>query len=666
MQTPKRNSDVDFSDVFGGPPRRSSVNSSEEGEEEVPSSSCPWPPVFGEDNNNNNININNNSGGSRRRYQQQQQHQHSRNNSSSSSYFYDDIFGGEESPRKRDSKEFFTRTVLSPTPPLPLPLSVASSSLPAAFSLPTKLSKGADLPAFGSPTRTRSPLNDTFATSNVLAPTSDSHLSRNDTKPPYRQSLLSKEFSDMSIPDKAADKESSNMKQDKSSIPEVLASAGNGQFHFSIYKWASKGVPLVMPLRADRNSRKFKLERCSSAKEWIVNEITTENDDSPREFSASSSTKNRKQDWSTTSTTNRNAADSHQIVEQVASAKAELQPLSSIQTVFKDVGAESSTHSIIQTGFSSKTDTASEIQKLKSKPLHSLFNESDQKQDRDEMTKSKRGEENKTKSTKKKSSTIFNVAVNQKNQEENTTPLKGIGHSKANSQQGSSSLGENMGKSRAKGKVKEFVRIFNQEAVTKPNVDTKSRVQESDCKERGDLRTKNEVEGYPVQSKKESSTTEINNESANNLSQQDDISESAIPDISFTVIGDKDESCHENFTVQVLDQDENEVSQNQAKQEFQVIENKIRQWSKGKEGNIRSLLSTLQHVLWQGSGWKPVPLVDIIEGNGVKRAYQRALLCLHPDKLQQKGASSHQKYTAEKVFDILQEAWSQFNVVGAL
>lgn len=49
-----------------------------------------------------------------------------------------------------------------------------------------------------------------------------------------------------------------------------------------------------------------------------------------------------------------------------------------------------------------------------------------------------------------------------------------------------------------------------------------------------------------------------------------------------------------------------------------------------------------------------MPLVDIIEGNAVKRSYQRALLCLHPDKLQQKGAASDQKYIAEKVFDILQ------------
>lgn len=96
---------------------------------------------------------------------------------------------------------------------------------------------------------------------------------------------------------------------------------------------------------------------------------------------------------------------------------------------------------------------------------------------------------------------------------------------------------------------------------------------------------------------------------------------------------------------------------------IKMSETKIREWSRGKEGNIRSLLSTLQYVLWPESGWKPVPLVDIIEGAGVKKAYQKALLCLHPDKLQQRGAAAHQKYIAEKVFDILQESWKEFSSV---
>lgn len=70
--------------------------------------------------------------------------------------------------------------------------------------------------------------------------------------------------------------------------------------------------------------------------------------------------------------------------------------------------------------------------------------------------------------------------------------------------------------------------------------------------------------------------------------------------------------------------------------------------------NFYKLFLVACKVLWPKSGWKPVPLVDIIEGNAVKRSYQKALLYLHPDKLQQKGASSDQKYIAAKVFEILQ------------
>lgn len=109
--------------------------------------------------------------------------------------------------------------------------------------------------------------------------------------------------------------------------------------------------------------------------------------------------------------------------------------------------------------------------------------------------------------------------------------------------------------------------------------------------------------------------------------------------------------------------EDNVLRDDKEKEQIKISDSKIREWSKGKEGNIRSLLSTLHYVLWPESGWKPVPLVNIIEGSAVKKAYQKALLCLHPDKLQQRGAAMHQKYIAEKVFEILQEAWKEFNSV---
>jgi len=93
----------------------------------------------------------------------------------------------------------------------------------------------------------------------------------------------------------------------------------------------------------------------------------------------------------------------------------------------------------------------------------------------------------------------------------------------------------------------------------------------------------------------------------------------------------------------------------------ETLDSEIKRWSAGKEGNIRALLSTMQYVLWPESGWKPVPLIEIIEGVAVKKAYQKARLCVHPDKLQQKRATFQQKYIAKRVFDILQEAWTIFN-----
>lgn len=86
----------------------------------------------------------------------------------------------------------------------------------------------------------------------------------------------------------------------------------------------------------------------------------------------------------------------------------------------------------------------------------------------------------------------------------------------------------------------------------------------------------------------------------------------------------------------------------------------IRLWSLGKETNIKLLLSTLHHILWPNSGWYAISITNLKESSQVKKAYQKARLCLHPDKLQQKGATPAQKYIAQKAFSILQDAWSVF------
>ncbi|XP_010532937.1 PREDICTED: auxilin-related protein 2-like [Tarenaya hassleriana] len=93
----------------------------------------------------------------------------------------------------------------------------------------------------------------------------------------------------------------------------------------------------------------------------------------------------------------------------------------------------------------------------------------------------------------------------------------------------------------------------------------------------------------------------------------------------------------------------------------ETLDVEIKRWALGKEGNLRAMLSTLQYVLWPECGWQPVSLTDLITAASVKKVYRKATLCIHPDKVQQKGANLQQKYVAEKVFDLLKEAWNKFN-----
>ncbi|KAG7593396.1 Chaperone J-domain superfamily [Arabidopsis thaliana x Arabidopsis arenosa] len=104
-----------------------------------------------------------------------------------------------------------------------------------------------------------------------------------------------------------------------------------------------------------------------------------------------------------------------------------------------------------------------------------------------------------------------------------------------------------------------------------------------------------------------------------------------------------------------------EEPKSEEEMEMEMKDEEIRIWLTGKETNIRLLLSTLHHVLWSNSNWDAIPLANLRDGSQVKKAYQKARLCLHPDKLQQRGGTSPiQKSVASRVFAILQEAWAVY------
>ncbi|KAG2663902.1 hypothetical protein I3843_16G056000 [Carya illinoinensis] len=599
-KVPGRELGLDFHDVFGGPPRRSSVQENRfsfneaadfhgrRGEEDE-ALSCPvigGKPVFGDENENRRRCLSND--------------------------FFDDIFRGDES--------------LSPARALP----------PKAdsFSLPAKLTKGMDSPVFGSTLHSSSKYKDGASNGISLSNSSNQAIQRleelgNDVQSSYHQSPLSPKISCVSLESSDlnnSDKRDTegNRKNDSNSL-EVLRESG--QFHFSIYRWASKGVPLATLFRGNRSA---KFERCSSSNGWL------ESGRMMRESSTNSSKMECNQQE------NDSILDTR--VQDI------LEPCQSVSELSLPTPESES---------------------------HSLLLDNKYEQGNNGMGEKGDGKERTVISTKEPL-VLVDTSKNVKKED----------GKRATSQDSTVYSADKLGRNRVKGRVKEFVKIFNQGASqkTKENIDIDCGIQNSKGKKRDTYRVVNEVsigtpgldentprsqaDEYLKQSEKEDSAFKTTNYTfSDTLSGQKDYSPSnaSILNGSKAIIEDADESFRGNYIIEELPQGHNELPQSVDKDEdIKVIDAKIRHWSNGKTGNIRSLLSTLQYVLWPESGWKPVALVDIIEGTSVKRAYQKALLCLHPDKLQQKGAALDKKYIAEKVFDILQEAWTHFNSLGSL
>lgn len=68
---------------------------------------------------------------------------------------------------------------------------------------------------------------------------------------------------------------------------------------------------------------------------------------------------------------------------------------------------------------------------------------------------------------------------------------------------------------------------------------------------------------------------------------------------------------------------------------YLLVSLQILDWIEGKERNIRALLSTLNTVLWEGeTRWRPVGMADLVTPDQVKKYYRKAVLIVHPDKVQ--------------------------------
>ncbi|XP_010060923.2 J domain-containing protein required for chloroplast accumulation response 1 [Eucalyptus grandis] len=730
-----RNSDIDFDDVFGGPPRRSSIHETRyglsesadsyglRGSGEIPSYSNPWTgetekPVFGGENRR------------RRRLMSED--------------FFDDIFRGSESgssaPRKHDQDVFSSSPgsrVTSPARPLPpraepLPNS-SNSSVPSQFSLPATVSKPVDSPALGSSSmksykykdgslngtsQPRSPKVSILGYPSRITQVQDA--SKVVIQSSYRPSPLSHEFSLSGDEILNASKSDKVLDSNKGTGQEMPSGA---QFHFSIYKWASKGIPLGMPLRRSNSLKSKEKVRTESSNrnEQIDSQNRTAESASP--YIVSSSLKSKVLD--TASSAVENSKLKSDTMKQ-SSLQVELETRHTTVEAGIDISrpktigsltngadghsdampcntrGETKSQALPQTGSRQNVEKEEEISKPELKPLHSLHSLPSDKDEQDG---------NEVKVDRKKEAECESLRSIEQSLGKNDAD-KGV--KKQDSLHRSNSKGvkkvalpgsptdrrDGIGRSREKGKVKEFIKIFNQEAPVKPKVDVRPQGGSFRWSERGGKAdnpadhnnigverqvkasheetadTIPETSTHHVNQFRKKTSREHSGRSTASLFFSDGSSEKknssassteSAPEEARPVVIEIDESFSGNFVLKELPQDEDKQRQpSEELNDIKDIDAKIRQWSRGKEGNIRSLLSTLQYVLWLKSGWKPVPLVDIIEGPAVKRAYQKALLCLHPDKLQQKGAASHQKYIAEQVFDILQEAWTHFNSLGSV
>ncbi|OMO87625.1 hypothetical protein CCACVL1_08877 [Corchorus capsularis] len=692
--SPDKSSDIDFNDVFGGPPRRSSIQESRysfgddmdsysfrRSDEMVASSRNPWSglrekPVFGEEAVSN-----------RRRY--------SRNE------FFDDIFKGNESlgssPRKYEMKDPFSpgSQLLSPAKPLPPKAEPFGTSLPAQFSLPAKMNKGMDLRTFGSPTRGIAHKSKDAGSLNGSNHYAFSPLSK-------VSSISSEESANL---EKSNGTETNGNPKEDSKSPEI--SKNGSHFHFSIYKWADKGgVPLAIPIRgSDRVKEKDKLQRCSSANGWIACEnIAMEPKDlhgsfrSTDRMSRNSSRSfrvehDKKENGPVTDSRNEDGK-SDRVIEEISKIPmSESEIVSGLKSSDKNVSADNDLHNAVgqEKTYHSLPPTPIDLRDKREKEASTVGKKTNKPQSKPQKLSSEEqaGNDKKTRNsgtkgnTKKLSEYLDDNNIKNQDVKKKATP-KDVEAGKTSAKSSPRNSWDN-GKNKVRGKVKEFIKIFNQDGSSKPKTDD---VSEGHSSARHKERDTVKAENKPSASNNErnESSGEIRNEKTHKTNIQKKKSSTDIPVVnqngasekknssvkdtvsngSKTVVEDPAESF-DNFLVEDLTPEEKIVPEfGIDPEELKAIDTKIRQWSNGKQGNIRSLLSTLQYVLWPNSGWKPVPLVDIIEGPSVKRSYQKALLCLHPDKLQQKGAASDQKYIAEKVFDILQDAWTHFNSLGSV
>ncbi|KAL4439384.1 hypothetical protein ABPG74_017047 [Tetrahymena malaccensis] len=89
------------------------------------------------------------------------------------------------------------------------------------------------------------------------------------------------------------------------------------------------------------------------------------------------------------------------------------------------------------------------------------------------------------------------------------------------------------------------------------------------------------------------------------------------------------------------------------------LEGKIKSWKEqnGTRKDIRTLLSTLQNILWPGANWNPVSFFDLSTEESLKSAIKKVLITFHPDRNRN---DIEKKYICEQIIDEIRKAQKEY------
>lgn len=90
------------------------------------------------------------------------------------------------------------------------------------------------------------------------------------------------------------------------------------------------------------------------------------------------------------------------------------------------------------------------------------------------------------------------------------------------------------------------------------------------------------------------------------------------------------------------------------------LEERYKAWEErhSQKNNLRTLLSTLHTVLWQGADWRPLSPASLVLPKLVRKEYFKALQVVHPDHHQNDPAEI--QFISERCYSALSEAWRRF------